>query len=92
MLSVSVMGRSLHAIYDKMVEINKGIQAMKMKNSRTRLREKKRELKSLSTVYYYLLRKINYLKVCFYFRSTNLTPPKRSKINSLNYIFTFRFV
>lgn len=81
------MSRSLHAIYDKMVEINKGIEAMKMKNSQTRefsekkLREKKRELKGLSAVYYYLLRKINYLKVsvCFYFRSTNLTPPKGSK-------------
>jgi len=81
MLSVSVMSRSLHAIYDKMVEINKGIEAMKMKNSQTKLREKKRELKGLSAVYYYLLRKINYLKVsvCFYFRSTNLTPPKGSK-------------
>lgn len=81
MLSVSVMSRSLHAIYDKMVEINKGIEAMKMKKSQTKLREKKRELKGLSAVYYYLLRKINYLKVsvCFYFRSTNLTPPKGSK-------------
>lgn len=74
MLSVSVMSRSLHAIYDKMVEINKGIEAMKMKKSQTKLREKKRELKGLSAVYYYLLRKINYLKV-----SVCFTLPKGSK-------------
>lgn len=82
MLSVSLMGRSLQAIYDKMVEINKGIQAMKIRNSQTMLREKKRELKKLSTVYYYLLRKIDYLKVSFNFRSINLHQ---------NYVFTFRF-
>lgn len=67
MLSVSLMGRSLQAIYDKMVEIHKGIQAMNVRNSRTKRREKKRELKGLSTVYYYLLRKILYLKVSVFF-------------------------
>ncbi|XP_066254484.1 NFX1-type zinc finger-containing protein 1-like [Euwallacea similis] len=67
LLSVSIMSVAIHKLYDKILELNKGIQIMKEKSqgsTRRHIHAKNRELQILINSYNYLLRKFEFFKYC----------------------------